>query len=135
MTHFPQSNSAKRATRVRFGGSVLAAIRSEASGTVRAKLQMLSTTGGLFVLTKPLEPGDFVDVTFQTSQGAVRGMAEILQPTRKSTSGCLQPFRFVALDDEDHARLRRAMELQLDKAAIGIHSRLAVRATEGLKSK
>jgi hypothetical protein len=133
MTHFPQSNSAKRATRVRFGGSVLAAIRSEPSGTVRAKLQMLSTRGG--VLTKPLEPGDFVDVTFQTSQGPVRGMAEILQPTRKSTSGCLQPFRFVALDDEDHARLRRAMELQLDKTAIGIHSRLAVRATEGLKSK
>jgi len=96
---------------------------------------MLSTTGGLFVLTKPLEPGDFVDVTFQTSQGAVRGMAEILQPTRKSTSGCLQPFRFVALEDEDHARLRRAMELQLDKTTVGIHSRLAVRATEGLKSK
>jgi hypothetical protein len=96
---------------------------------------MLSTTGGLFALTKPLEPGDFVAVTFQTSQGAVRGMAEILQPTRKSASSCLQPFRFVALDDEDHAKLRRAMELQLDKTAIGIHSCLAVRATEGLKSK
>ena len=125
MTHFPQSNAAKRETRVKFGGSVPVAIRSEASGTVRAKLQVLSTTGGLFVLAKPLEPGDFVAVTFQTSQGAVRGMAEILQPTRKSTSGCLQPFRFVALDDEDHARLRRAMELQLDKTTIELHRRLA----------
>jgi hypothetical protein len=125
MTHFPQPNSAKRATRVKFGGSVLVTIRSEASGTVRAKLQVLSTTGGLFVLAKPLQPGDFVAVTFRTSQGAVRGMAEILQPTRKSTSGCLQPFRFVALDDEDHAKLRRAMELQLDKTVIDVRSKAA----------
>jgi hypothetical protein len=123
MTHFPQSNSAKRATRVKFGGSVLVSIRSEASGTVRAKLHVLSTTGGSFVLAKPLEQGDFVQVTFQTSQGAIRGMAEILQPSRKSASGCLQPFRFVALDDEDHARLRRTMELQLDKTMIDVRSR------------
>jgi hypothetical protein len=123
MTHFPQSNSAKRATRVKFGGSVLVSIRSEACGTVRAKLHVLSTTGGSFILAKPLEQGDFVQVTFQTSQGAIRGMAEILQPSRKSASGCLQPFRFVALDDEDHARLRRTMELQLDKTMIDVRSR------------
>ncbi|MGH9643624.1 MAG: hypothetical protein ACRD3Q_14530 [Terriglobales bacterium] len=112
----------------------MVAIRSEASGTARAKLQLLSTTGGLFVLAKPLEAGDFVQVTFQTSLGAVRGMAEILQPTRKSTFGCLQPFRFVALDDEDHARLCRAMELQVDKTMIGDHSRRTVTATKDLKS-
>ena len=134
MTHFPQPSPAKRATRVKFGGSVLVAIRSEASGPARAKLQLLSTTGGLFVLAKTLEPGDFVQVTFQTSQGAVRGMAEILQPTQKSTFGCLQPFRFVALDDEDHAKLRRAMELQGDKTMIDDHSRQTVTATKALKS-
>ena len=134
MTHFPQPNSAKRATRVKFGGSILVTIRSEASGAARAKLQLLSTTGGLFVLANPLEAGDFVQVTFQTSQGAVRGMAEILQPTRKSTFGCLQPFRFVALDDEDHARLCKAMELQVDKTMIGDHSRRTVTATKDLKS-
>jgi hypothetical protein len=122
MTHFPQPNSIKRATRVKLGGSVPVAIRSEGSGTVRAKLHVLSATGGLIVLAKPLEPGDFVAVTLQTSQGAVRGMAEILQPTRQSTSGCLQPFRFVALDDEDHTRLRMAMELALDKTMIGVRS-------------
>ena len=133
MTHFPQPNSAKRATRVKFGGSILVTIRSEASGAARAKLQLLSNTGGLFVLANPLEAGDFV-VTFQTSQGAVRGMAEILQPTRKSTFGCLQPFRFVALDDEDHARLCKAMELQVDKTMIGDHSRRTVTATKDLKS-
>jgi len=97
-------------------------IRSESSGTVRAKLHLLSATGGLILLAKPLESGDFVQVTFQTSQGVVRGMAEIMQPTRKSTSACLQPFRFVALDDEDHTRLRMAMESALDTAKIGVRS-------------
>jgi len=97
-------------------------IRSEGSGTVRAKLHLLSATGGLILLAKPLESGDFVQVTFQTSQGVVRGMAETMQPTRKSTSACLQPFRFVALDDEDHARLRMAMESALDRAIIGVGS-------------
>jgi hypothetical protein len=61
-------------------------------------------------------------------------MAEILQPTQKSTFGCLQPFRFVALDDEDHARLCRAMELQVDKTMIDDHSRRTVTATKDLKS-
>jgi len=86
MTYFPQPNPVTRATRVKLGGSVLVAIRSEVSGTVRAKLQVLSATGGLFILAKPLEQGDFVQVTFQTSQGPVRGMAEMLQPT-----GAIQP--------------------------------------------
>jgi hypothetical protein len=52
-------------------------------------------------------------------------MAEILQLTRKSNAGCLQPFRFVALDDEDHSRLRKAMELQLDKTAIDVRLKAA----------
>ncbi len=122
MTYFPQPNSVTRATRVKLGGSVLVAIRSEASGTVRAKLHVLSATGGLFRLAKPLEHGDFVQITFQTSQGAVRAMAEMLQPTQQSTSGCLQPFCFVALDDEDHTKLRMAMESVLDNPMIGVRS-------------
>ena len=122
MTHFPQPNAAARATRVKIGGSVLVAIQSEGSGTVKAKLHVLSATGGLFVLTKPLEHGDFVQVAFQTSKGVVRGMAEMLQPTQQSASACLQPFRFVALDDEDHTKLRTAMESLLDDSLIGIRS-------------
>ena len=121
MTYFPQTNSVTRATRVKLDRSVLVAIRSEGSGTIRAKLHVLSATGGLFLLAKPLEHGDFVQITFQTSQGAVRGMAEMLQPTQQSTLGCLQPFRFVALDDEDHTKLRMAMESVLDDP-IGVRS-------------
>jgi hypothetical protein len=49
-------------------------------------------------------------------------MAELLSPRRESTSGCVQPFRFVALDDDDHARLRMALESLLDQTLLGVPS-------------
>jgi len=123
MTYFPQSNPARPATRLKLRGSVVVAVRSEGeSQPVRAKLHELSATGGLLILPKALEQGAFVEVVFQTSRGKVQGMAELLSPRRESKSGCLQPFRFVALDDEDHVRLRTAMESLMDRTMIGIPS-------------
>jgi hypothetical protein len=120
MTYFPQPNPSKRARRVRLPGSVVVSVRSEGSQLVRAKLHELSATGGLLVLAKALEQGDFVEVSFQTSQGIVRGMAELLSVRRKSQSGCLQPFRFVALEDEYHATLRMTLESLRDQTLIGV---------------
>jgi len=123
MTYFPQSNPAKPATRLKLGGSVVVAVRSEGdSQPVRAKLHELSATGGLLILSKALEQGAFVEVAFQTSRGKVRGMAEVLSPRKESRSGCVQAFRFVALDDEDHTRLRTAMESLMDRTVVGIPS-------------
>jgi|ERR1700690_3847833 len=123
MTYFPQPNPAKPATRLKLGSSIVVAIRAEGgSPPVRAKLHELSATGGLLILSKALEQGAFVEVAFQTSQGKVRGMAELLPPRRKSTSGCLQPFRFVALDDEDHTRLRAAMASLMDRTVVGFQT-------------
>src|SRR6266542_3022569 len=110
MTHFPQPNPAKRAPRVKVGGSVIVAIRSEGAQSVRAKLHQVSATGGLLLLLKALEQGEFVELAFQTKEGTVQGMAELLAATRQSSSGCLQPFRFIALNDDDFTRLRMAME-------------------------
>ena len=110
MTYFPKPNSVTRATRVKLGGQVQVVIRSEVTGNIRGNLYLLSATGGSFIVAKPLELGDFVQLKFQTSKGPVRGMAEMLKPTRQSKTGCLQPFRFVALEDEDHTKLRMAME-------------------------
>jgi len=120
MTYFPQPNPSKRARRVRLPGSVVVSVRSEGSQLVRAKLHELSATGGLLVLPKALEQGDFVEVSFQTSQGIVRGMAELLSVRRKSQSGCLQPFRFVALEDEYHTTLRMTLESLRDQTLIGV---------------
>jgi hypothetical protein len=122
MTYFPQPNPAKRATRVKLGSSVVVAVRSDGCPPVRAKLYEVSVTGGLLVLSKALEQGDFVEVEFQTSQGKVHGMAEVLSPRCESASGCFQPFRFIALDDKDHTRLRMALESLLDQTLVGVPS-------------
>jgi hypothetical protein len=119
MTYFPQPNPANRARRVRLPGSVIVAVHSKGSQPVRAKLHEVSATGGLMIVPKALEEGDFVEVAFQTSHGMVRGMAEVLAARSKSKSGCLQPFRFVALEDDDQTRLRKTLESLRDQTLIG----------------
>lgn len=122
MTHFPQSNPAKPAPRVKLQESVLVAIRVEGTHSVRAKLHEISATGGLLILAKPLGQGEFVEVAFQTSEGSVRGMAEILQAKLESRTGCVQPFRFVALDDEAHNKLCMALQTLADRTTLGAPS-------------
>lgn len=75
-------------------------------------------TGGLLQLAKELSAGDFVEIVFHTRNGPILGMAEMLQPTRKFQSACLQPFRFVALADDDHRKLRMALDSALDRRFI-----------------
>jgi hypothetical protein len=119
MTYFPQPNPAKRARRVRLPGSVAIAVKTKGRQPVQAKLHEVSLTGGLLLLSKALEEGDFVEVAFQTNHGVVRGMAEVLSARSKSKSGCLQSFRFVAMEDEDHNRLRITLESLRNQALIG----------------
>jgi hypothetical protein len=123
MAFFPQPHPTDRERRLKVRGSVVVAIRSEGAQVVRAKLDELSTTGGLLLLSKAFQQGDFVEVAFPTSKGTVHGMAELLAARRESTSGCLQPFRFVALADEDHTRLRLALESLSDQTIVGVPSR------------
>jgi len=122
MTHFPQPHPSRRAARVQLGDSVLAAIRLEDGRRAKAKLQTISATGGLLNLPQSLGQGDFVEVAFQTQAGPVHGMAEVLSPMRKTLDGVLQPFRFVALEDEDHRRLRTTLEHVADRSLLGIKS-------------
>jgi hypothetical protein len=114
MAHFPQTNSNHRAPRVRLNGTVNAAVSSEGGRQDRAKLQSISLTGGMLQLQQQLSTGDFVEIAFHTRSGAVRAMAEMLQPIKKYQSACLQPFRFVALGDDDHRKLRKALDTALD---------------------
>jgi hypothetical protein len=122
MPHFPQPHPANGQRRLKVGGSVVVAIRSNGAQVVRAKLHELSTTGGLLLLSKAFEHGDFVEVAFPTSSSTVHGMAELLAARNESTSGCLQPFRFIALADEDHIKLRTALESLSDQTIIGVPS-------------
>src|SRR5271156_6225445 len=122
MTHFPQPHPSRRAARVQLGDSVLAAIRLEDGRRTKAKLQNISVTGGLLQLQHPLGNGSFVELAFQTQSGPVHGMAEILTPMRRTASGVLQPFRFVALEDDDHRRLRTSLDHVADRNLLGLKS-------------
>jgi hypothetical protein len=110
MTYFPQPHPSRRASRVKLAESILAAIRLEDGRRAKANLQSISVTGGLLQMPRSLGNGAFVELAFQTQSGPVHGMAEILSPIRKTTGGVLQPFRFVALDDGDHRRLRTSLD-------------------------
>jgi hypothetical protein len=123
MTYFPQIDPAKRPRRVRMPGSVAVSVHLEGSGPLRAKLHEVSATGGLLLLSKALEQGDFVEVAFQTDHRVIRGMAELLAVRRQSASCCLQPFRFVALEDDAHTRLRMTLESLRGQTIIGSNLR------------
>jgi hypothetical protein len=122
MTHFPQPHPSRRAARVQLGDSVLAAIRLEDGRRTKAKLQTVSVTGGLLRIAQSLAQGDFVEVAFQTQAGPVHGMAEVLSPTRSLQDSVLQPFRFVALEDDDHRRLRTSLDHVAERSLLGIKS-------------
>ena len=72
-------------------------------------------------MAQSLGQGDFVEVAFQTQSGPVHGMAEILTP-RKMSDGVLQPFRFVALEDDDHRRLRTTLDHVAERNLVGMKS-------------
>src|SRR6266700_8023021 len=122
MTHFPQPHPSRRAARVQLGDSVLAAIRLEDGRRTKAKLQSVSVTGGLLQLAQSLAEGDFVEVAFQTQAAPVHGMAEVLSPTRKMNDSVLHRFRFVALEDDDHRRLRTSLDHAVDRNLLGMKS-------------
>jgi hypothetical protein len=122
MTHFPQVHPQKRSPRIQLGGSVPALVMLEDGQRAKAKLQTISVTGGLLRLARTLSQGDFVEVAFQMQGGPVRGMAEMLSPVRAASDGSLQPFRFVALGDDDHRALRMAVDSVADRSFQGIRS-------------
>jgi hypothetical protein len=122
MTHFPQVHPQRRSPRIQLGGSIPALVLLEDGQRAKAKLQTISVTGGLLRLPKSLNEGDFVEVAFQIQGGPVRGMAEMLSPVQAASAASLQPFRFVALGDDDHRTLRMAVDSVTDRSFQGIRS-------------
>jgi hypothetical protein len=122
MTHFPQAHPERRAPRIQLGGSVPALVMLDDGQRAKARLQSISITGGLLQLAKSLAEGDFVEIAFHIQCGRVQGMAEMLPPARMAIHGILQPFRFVALGDEDHRALRMAVDSVTDRSFQGLRS-------------
>ena len=88
-----------------------AVLRLQNGWRVPGKLQVISVTGGLLSLSRPLSLGCQVKVMFLTHAGPVLGAAEMLSPVRSG----LQPFRFTTLRDDDRSRLRAEIQSSMDR--------------------
>ncbi|HXY10821.1 MAG TPA: PilZ domain-containing protein [Terriglobales bacterium] len=110
MTHFPRPHRNRRATRIRLANTIPALVSLDGGEHAQGKLQTLSLNGGLLQLAQALEAGDFVEISFQTEGGAVRGTAEMLPPLQVSARTTLQAFRFVVLEDKDHEAIRSMVD-------------------------
>jgi len=121
MTHYPQTNAIHRATRIQLV-TTQALVKLSDGNKTKARLQTVSVTGGMLHLPKALAEGDFVEVAFQTRSGNVHGMAEMLNPVWSKQGSVLQPFRFVALGDDDHRALHMTIESEGDRSFSGLRS-------------
>ncbi|HZR58597.1 MAG TPA: PilZ domain-containing protein [Terriglobales bacterium] len=121
MTHFPHPNPQRRAARIQFGNTIPALVKLEDGQRAKGKLESISLTGGCLHMAKAIHQGDLVEIAFQMQSGPVQGMAEMLSP-RKTSQGILQPFRFIALDDNDHHALSKVVDSISDQSFLGIRS-------------
>jgi hypothetical protein len=104
MAHGDEWTDASRATRVRLLGTVHALVQLRSGERVRAKLQQLSTSGGVLHISEPLDQSMQVELLFHVGSTTVRNRAELLRPIW-ATKGYLQPFRFTDLSEGDRSAL------------------------------
>jgi hypothetical protein len=83
-------------------------ILADTGEVVHGKLQTLSTTGGCAIVPVVVSPDAAAEIAIRTRYGPIRAIAQMLSPLT-SGSRKTQAFRFVALDEPDHERLKRAL--------------------------
>ena len=103
--------ASRLAPRTRFVEATPAVLRCEDGSRLSGDLQIISLTGGLLGLSRPLALGSQVKLMFVTRKGSVQGAAEVLCPVSRG----LQPFKFVGLYDEDQRRLQAAIQSSLEQ--------------------
>jgi hypothetical protein len=109
MPHSKQASDERRAPRVKLAGTILALVTLESGRQIRARLHQLSFTGGLLHLEAPLDEGIKAEVMFHVGGSTIRSKAAMLFPMW-ATQGCLQPFEFADLGEEDRLKLKADLE-------------------------
>ena len=99
----------RRAPRVKLAGVVLALVQLENGRQIHGRLHQLSFTGGLLHMDKPLDEGIKVEVMFHVAGSTVRSKAAMLFPMW-ATQGCLQPFEFADLGEENRLKLETDLQ-------------------------
>ena len=120
MPHSKQANDVRRAPRVKLAGTILALVRLENGRQVRARLHQLSFTGGMLHLDAPLYEGIKAEVMFHVGGSTIRSKAAMLFPMW-ATQGCLQPFEFADLGENDRVKLKADLEKFLSSTAAAFH--------------
>jgi hypothetical protein len=110
MNTLPQINPGVRPMRVRFADTP-AVLRFPDGRRATGQLQLISITGGLLSVPRPVDKGCQVKLMFLTDSGPVLGAAEMLTPL----SWGQQPFRFLALEEGDRRILRSAIQSSLEQ--------------------
>jgi hypothetical protein len=99
-----------RSLRVKLGGSILVLVLLENGRQIRGRMNQLSVNGGLLSLEHPLDEAIRVTVLFHLGGTTIRCKARMMFPMW-ATQGCLQPFRFVDLPEQDRESLNRELDL------------------------
>ncbi len=120
MPHSKKAADARRAPRVKFSGTILALVRLESGREIQARLHQLSFTGGLLHLETPLDEGIKAEVMFHVGGSTIRSRVAVLFPMW-ATQGCLQPFEFAGLSEDDRAKLKADLEKFLSSPAAAVH--------------
>lgn len=128
------NNEARRAPRVKLAGTVLALVQLENGREIQARLHQLSFTGGLLHLDKPLDEGIKAEVMFHVGGSTIRSKVAMLFPMW-ATQGCLQPFEFTDLAEEDRAKLDADLQKFLNSPAAGSRADQAQDQTPDQASK
>ena len=118
MPHSKQAIDERRAPRVKLAGTILAMVKLESGREIRARLHQLSFTGGLLHLDAPLDEGIKAEVMFHVGSSTIRSKAAMLFPMW-ATQGCLQPFEFADLGEDDRVKLKADLEKFLGSADVG----------------
>lgn len=68
-------------------------------------------------MPRPLVAGTLAEVIFVSPDGPVLGVAELLSPV-SPTLKCLQPFKFIMIDDDNYRRLNRLILISDGQASV-----------------
>ena len=108
--------SDRRSFRVKLHGSVLVILRLPNRRQVRSAFHMLSGTGGMVHLEKPLDEKLEVEMIFHLGETTMRAKARMLFPMW-ATQGWLQPFCFVDLPSESKELLETNLQSFMGQAS------------------
>jgi hypothetical protein len=105
-----------RPFRVKLRGSVVVVVQLPGQGSIVAAFHVLSTTGGVIHVERPLGEKLEVELTFRIQESAMCCKAVTLFPTW-ATEGWMQPFRFADLSEASRSVLDAGLKRFLAEAA------------------